>query len=338
MKAAVFHGPYSIAVEDVPVPEPKPGQVLVRVRDCGICGSDVAAYKTGMYEDGLIIGHEFAGEIAEVGEGVRGWQVGDRVTCNDVIPCGSCWFCHHNLPSQCEEMVMPGVSHPGACAEYAVVPAAGLFHLPDHVPFRRGALVEPLANALHAVRLSGLRVGDQVLILGAGPIGLCTLLAARLAGASHTFVTEISPTRAGVAAQLGADAVLDPTTTNLFSRLDELTHGHGVDIVFECAGVPQTLQDAITLVRKGGMIFVIALCESPVETDFMTVAMNELTIRGSYCGHEEFAISLDLVAQGRANVDPLVSHVVGIDDIVTQGFEALVRPSTQAVKVLVEFP
>lgn len=337
MKAAVFHGAYNITVEDVPIPEPAPYEVLIRVHACGICGSDLAAYKTGTYAEGLIIGHEFGGEIVRLGSDVRGWRVGDRVTCNGVIPCGTCWFCRHNRPSLCQEMIMPGVSHNGAFAEYVALPARGLLRLPDNVSYRQAALVDPLSNALHAVRLSGLKAGDRALILGAGPIGLCVLLCARLAGARAIYVSEISRARREMAARLGADAVFDPRTVNLYSRLDELTEGRGPDIIFECAGVPQTLQDAITLVRPGGEIMVIALCEVPVPADFMTVTMNELTIRGSYCGQEEYPMALDFIAQGRVNAEEMISHVIGIEDIVTKGFEVLARPETEAVKVLVAF-
>ena len=336
MKAAVFHGAYDIEVMDVPLPEIGPDEVLIKVHLCGICGSDVAAYKTGMYEEGLIIGHEFAGHIVAVGEEVTDWAIGERVTANGVIPCGQCWFCHHDRPTLCDDVIMPGVSHNGAFAEFVTAPAKGLHRLPDGLTDRQAALIDPLANALHAVRLTSLKPGDRVLILGAGPIGLSILQCVRLAGARAAYVTELSPARAAVARQLGADAVLDPRQTNLFSALDRLTDGQGADVVFECAGVPQTLQDAVTLARKGGEIMVIALCEEHVEFDFMTVTMNELTIKGSYAGQEEYPLTIDLLAQGRLQAEPMISHVIALDDIVEKGFKVLTQPGTEAVKVLVE--
>lgn len=336
MKAAIFRGLRSIEVTDVPVPSPGPGEVLLKVRYCGICGSDVDAYRTGMYEPGIIIGHELAGEIVQVGEGVHGWEVGDRVTVNGVIPCGACWFCHHGRPSLCEDMAMTGITFHGAFAEFMVAPARGLYRLPDAVSDRQAALVDPLATALHAVRRSSLKPGDRVLILGGGPIGLLTLQCALVAGARAVYVSELSATRRDLAQRLGATAVFDPRETNLYVALDELTEGRGPDIVFECAGVPTTLQDAMTLVRKGGQIMTVGICEEPVAADFMTTVLNELEIRGAYCGYEEYPMALDYLAQGRVDVEPLISHVIALEEIVERGFEVLAAGEPQAVKVLVE--
>jgi len=336
MKAAIFRGAGEIEVAEVPVPEVGPGEVLIKVRYCGICGSDVEAYKTGMYESGLIIGHEFTGEIVEVGEGVFGWEVGDRVTANGTIPCGACWFCHHGLPSLCDDLYMPGVTHDGAFAEYIKVPAKGLHRLPEEVSFRQGALVDPMATSLHGVRRSALKPGDRVLVLGAGPIGLFALQCALLAGASEVYVSELSPKRKELAAKLGAKAILDPRQDNLYVALDTLTAGKGPDLVFVCVGAPVPFQDAITLVRKGGQIVGLGICEEPVEADFMTIVMNELSIQGSYAGHEEYPLCLEYIAQGRVDVDSLVSHVIPLEDIVEKGFEVLTKPETDAVKILVE--
>lgn len=337
MKAAIFRGLESIEVAEVPAPSPGPDEVLIKVRYCGICGSDVDAYKTGMYEPGIIIGHEFSGKIVGVGEAVSGWREGDRVTVNGVIPCGACWFCHHGRPSLCEDMAMTGITYHGAFAEFMVAPARGLHRLPDEVSDRQAALVDPLATALHGVRRSALKPGDRVLILGAGPIGLMTLQCALLAGARAVYASEISPTRRGLAQRLGATAVFDPRETNLYVALDEVTEGRGPDVVFECAGVPATLQDAITLVRKGGQIMVVGICEEPVEADFMTVVLNELEVRGAYCGHEEYPMALDYLAQGRVEVDPLISHVIALEEIVEKGFEVLAGPEPKAIKILVKF-
>jgi (R,R)-butanediol dehydrogenase/meso-butanediol dehydrogenase/diacetyl reductase len=337
MKAAVIRGVRDVEVSEVPVPVPEAGEVLIKVRYCGICGSDVEAYLTGMYERELIIGHEFSGEVIEVGEGVYGWAEGDRVTVNGVIPCGRCWFCHRNMASLCEDLYMPGITHNGAMAEYVKVPAKGLHPLPNGVSFRQAAIVDPMACALHGVRLSRLMPGDRVLVLGAGPIGLLALQCAYLAGAREVYVSEISPKRAELARKLGALAVFDPRRDNLHVSLDELTEGMGVDIVFVCAGVPVVFQEAITLVRRGGKIVALGICGEPVEADFMTIVMNELSIKGGYCGYEEYPICLDYIAQGRIDVDSLVSDEIALKEIVEKGFEALIKPETDAVKILVKF-
>ncbi len=336
MKAAIFRGIGKIEVAEAPIPTPGPDEVLIKVHYCGICGSDVDAYKTGTYEAGVIIGHEMGGEIVEVGDEVWGWQPGDRVTVNGVIPCGKCWFCHHNRPSLCEDMQMTGITFDGAFAEYMVAPVAGLHRLPDEVSTRQAALVDPLATALHGVRLSALRPGDHVLVMGAGPIGLMTIQAALLAGARSVLVTEISPRRMELARQMGATAVLHPMRDNLFVAMDRWTEGRGPDVVFVCAGIPAVLEDAVTLARKGGQIFVLGISEHPVEADFMTVVLNELDIRGGYCGYEEYPMCIDLIAQGRVDVESMVTHEIPLDDIVSQGFEVLMQPETEAGKILVK--
>jgi (R,R)-butanediol dehydrogenase/meso-butanediol dehydrogenase/diacetyl reductase len=195
--------------------------------------------------------------------------------------------------------------------------------------------VDPLADGLHAIRVSRLRAGDRVLVVGAGPIGLSCIVGARLAGARAIYATEVSARRAAAARQLGADQVLNPLEDNLYTALDRLTEGRGPDIVIIATGVPAAIEEAITLVRKGGQLVFIGLCEHPVMTDFMTVVMNELSIQGSYCGYEEYEMVLDYMAQGRFDPEPLVSHEIALDDIVEKGFKVLVQPGTDAVKILV---
>ena len=188
MRAAVFRGAGRVEVCNVPMPDVGSGEVLVQVHYCGICGSDLEAFHTGMYEPGLIIGHEFAGEVAQVGEAVDGWSVGDLVTTDDAIPCGRCPYCRQGQPTLCESLLMPGVTLDGGMAEHVVLPAKALHRLPEGVSTRQGALVEPLAVALHGVRRSALRAGEQVLVMGAGPIGLLTLQCAVLGGAAQVYV------------------------------------------------------------------------------------------------------------------------------------------------------
>ncbi|HEY75343.1 MAG TPA: galactitol-1-phosphate 5-dehydrogenase [Thermoflexia bacterium] len=335
MKAAVFRGIGQIEVADVPVPQPEAGEVLIRVGYCGICGSDVEAVHTGMYEPGLVIGHEFAGVVAEVGPGVEGWQVGDRVVVNDAIPCGACGPCREGWLDGCEGLTMVGVTHDGGMAEYVRVVARGLHRLPEGITLRQGALVEPLAVALHGVRRSRLRPGDQVLVMGAGPIGLLTLQCALLAGARTVVVTEIDPTRAALAERLGAAAVLDPARENVGVALRRLIGGQGPDVIYICTGAPAPYRDAVSLVRKGGQVFLLGLCVEPVEADFLSVVLSELCIEGSLAGRAEFPAAIDFIAQGRVDVESLISHEISLDEVVSQGFERLSTPGSKAVKILV---
>jgi len=323
-----------IDIRDVPRPRPDANEVLIKVNYCGICGSDVGSYKTGTYEEGLIIGHEWSGEIVELGPEVRGWNPGDRVVANDVRPCGTCYFCHHNRPTLCDSMQMHGVSYDGGFAEFVKVPSDILYRIPETVGDEEATLIDPLSNCIHAMRYSSLQVGDRALIIGAGPIGLLTLQCAKIAGASDVYVSEVSDRRRGMAQKLGATAVYDPTKENLYVKMDEATGGRGPDILFECAGTPHTLRESVTLVRKGGQVFVISICEEPVEADFMTLVMNELDIKGSYCGYEEYPYAIDFIAKKRVDVKSLISDVISLDELVEKGFEVLARPRTEAVKII----
>jgi (R,R)-butanediol dehydrogenase/meso-butanediol dehydrogenase/diacetyl reductase len=334
LKAAVFRGVRKIDITEVPVPKPDPNEALIKVKYCGICGSDVASYKTGTYEEGLIIGHEFSGEIVELGREVSGWSLGDRVVENGVRPCRSCYFCLHNRPSLCDNLQMSGVSYDGGFAEFAKAPSDILYRIPDSVSDEEATLIDPLSDCIHAVRSSALQLGDRVLIIGAGPIGLLTLQCAREAGASEVFVSEVSDRRRNLAERLGATEVYDPTKENLYVRMDEATGGRGPDLVFECAGTPHTLRESVTLVRKGGQVFVISICEEPVEADFMTLVLNELDMRGSYCGYEEYPYGIEYIAKKRVDVRSLISDVISLDQLIEKGFEVLAKPRTEGVKII----
>lgn len=335
MKAAVLQGIGQIEVVDVPKPRSGPGEVVIRVAYCGICGSDVEAYHCGLYEPGVIVGHEYAGTIAEVGPGVAGWQVGDRVTVKSCIACGECAPCREGRLDGCENQIIVGVTEGGGMAEYAPVTAEALLRLPDSVNLRQGALVEPLTIALHGVRHSQLRVGDHALVIGAGPIGLLTLQCALLAGARKVAVTEVDLTRAELAGRLGAAAVLDPTRDNVGVAFSQLTGGRGPDVVFICTGAPGPYSDAISLVRPGGQILVLGICADTVQADFLTVARNQLRIAGSFMGRGQFPAAIDFIAQGRIDVDGLVSDEIALEEVVTRGFDRLSRPGSGAVKIIV---
>ena len=336
MKAAIFHGAGQVEVADVPVPEVGAKEVLLRVHYCGICGSDLEAYHTGMYEPGVVFGHEFAGQIVQVGEKVENWEKGDAVVVNDAIPCGRCGPCRQNKPTLCDDLVMPGITLNGGMAEYAVIPAQALHKLPEGVSLRQGALVEPLAVALHGVRRSALQSGDEVMVMGAGTIGLLTAKCARLAGAREVYVSEVDPSRASLAAQFGASAVFDPGQHNLAVEMASRCGDGGPAVIYVCTGSCSALEEAITLVDKGGQIMLLGLVVEPTAGDFFTLVLHELEIRGSYMGYEEFPEALDLLAKGRVDVESLITHEIGLNEVVSLGFEVLDRADAGVVKVLVK--
>lgn len=336
MKAAVFRGIGSIELADVPVPEPGKGEVLVRVQYCGICGSDMEAFHTGIYLPGVILGHEFAGVIEAVGEGVSGRAAGDRVTSDSIIPCDRCWFCRHGRPTLCQEFVTLGVSVNGGMAEYVCLPDKVLHRLPDNVSTRDGALLEPLSIALHGVRSSAFQKGDRgVLVLGAGTIGLLVIQCLTVSGAEQIVVTECKQNRIDLALKLGATAVLSPQQDNLADDLRARTDGLGPDVVFVCTGAASAFQDALTVVRKGGQVFALGLCVEPVQVNFLSLVLGEIDVRGGFEGCDVTKDALDLLAAHRVKVEPLISHEIGLTDIKEMGFEEIMRLSEEGVKVLV---
>ena len=230
---------------------------------------------------------------------------------------------------------MIGVSHNGAMAEFTCITTKGLHRLPDNVTLRQGALVEPLSVALHGVHRSRLKAGDRALVMGAGPIGLLTLQCALLAGARMVAVTEVDPTRAGLAHRLGAAAVLHPGRDNVGVALAGMTDWQGPDVIYVCTGAPEPFREAVSLVRKGGQIFVLGLCVEPVETDFMSVAMGDLCIEGSLAGRAALPAAVDFIAQRRVDVETLVTHEIALGEVVEKGFTFLDTPGSGAVKVLV---
>ncbi len=335
MQAAVFRAAGQIEIGEVPRPQPGSDEALIRVAYCGICGSDLEAYQTGMYEPGIIIGHELSGTIEAVGTAVTGWSGGDRVVVNDAIPCGECAPCREGRLDACESLTLIGITHNGGFAEYTTISARGLHRVPDAVSLRQAALVEPLAVALHGLTKSRLKPGDHALVMGAGPIGLMVLQCARLAGARTVAVTEIDPARAACAALLGAARVLDPRRENVGLALADLTDHRGPDVIYVCTGAPEALEAAVSLARKGGQIFILGVCVQPVPADFMSVAMSELCIEGSFAGRSGFPASIDFIAQGRVKVDPLISEEIALDQLLTRGFDRLTTEGSGAIKILV---
>ncbi len=335
MKAAVFMGKGDIQIQDYDQPIVGAGEVLIKVSYCGICGTDVAAYKTGNYVPGLIIGHEFSGVVADVGSHVDNVRVGDRVTGNSLIPCGKCSFCLSGRPSLCDNPQLIGVTVNGAMAEYVKMSADYVYRLPESLTLRDATLVEPLSCVLHAVRVSSFKPGDTVLIQGAGPMGILTLQVLKRSGAGMALVTDIVKGRRELAGWLGADTVVDPSTENLPAVVERVTSGRGVDIVFDAAGVPETLRENFTLVRKGGEIIVIGICEDPAQADFFTLVLNELTVKGAYYGFNEFQLAIDMLSKGLIPADRIITSTIKLENLVEEGFEVLLKPEGHC-KIVVE--
>ncbi|GAB4270014.1 MAG: 2,3-butanediol dehydrogenase [Deferrisomatales bacterium] len=348
MKAAKWFARKDIRVVDVPEPPPPPeGWVKIKVHACGICGSDLHEYLAGPifipqqahpltgHAGEVILGHEFAGEIVEVGPGVGAVKVGDRVAPDACQYCGECYFCKRNQYNLCEKLAFTGLMTSGAFAEYVNVPAYTLYKLPEAVSSEVGALVEPLAVGIHAIRQAPLLQGDSVVVVGAGTIGLVTLAAARAAGASKVFSVEKARARKEFAKQMGATAVFDPSEVDPVAEVQKATGGLGADVSIECVGHKATAPLAIDLARKGGTVVLVGIFEEPSEYNFLNITATEKKVVGSLAYAGEFDTAIALLADGRIRAEPLVTGRIQLDDIVEKGFEELVHRKEENIKILV---
>lgn len=338
MRAVVLKEPGVLKLESVPDAAPEPGEILLRVRDCGICGSDLHAAKFGIgMPPDTIMGHEFAGEIAALGEGVEDWKVGERVVALPYMSCGACAWCRRGNGYHCPSSRPIGIGAlPGAYAELVRVQPAHTLRVPDAVTMRQAALVEPLAVGLHGVRLGRVRPETACVVMGAGPIGAVTILWARHAGARGIVASDPSPGRRALAERLGAHAVVDPTAQDPAAALRSLAGGVDPELVFECVGVKGTINAAMLLAGSHGRVVVLGACAETDEIFPLVGIMKEIELAFALAyGRAEFAEALDALATGAIDAAPLVTDVIDLADV-PEAFHALERPSTQC-KVLIEF-
>lgn len=336
MRAAVYKEKGVLTVEDVPDPIVGPRDVLLKVSHCAICGSDLHRYVHGMLRPGAIMGHEYSGTVAEKGADVSEFRIGERV-----VRSGgkrSPWTDPPPYPPRfsAKERGFLSSTRPGAYAEYFVTDADLLMRIPDAVTNLEASLVEPLCVSLHAVRTSRIRLGDQALVIGAGPIGLLTQQCAALSGASQVFVSEVNAVRRALAVQLGAEEVFDPSRASLEEEILRRT-GFGVDVAFECAGARSTFHEAIQSVRGAGQVIIVSLSWEPVyclPVDWVAREVEIKAVYGSRAG--EWPVAMALLERRKIQVQPLISKVIPLDDI--QGaFQELLRPGTEWVQAVVAF-
>jgi (R,R)-butanediol dehydrogenase/meso-butanediol dehydrogenase/diacetyl reductase len=336
MRAAVFQAlGEPLQLEQVPDPAPEPGELLVRVRASGICGTDVHNATISGLPRGSVMGHEFAGEVVEVGrEAGSDWRVGDRVCGLPLRGCARCRHCLAGDPVRCETLRYLGMGDiGGAYAELVRLGAAEAVRLPEGVDFRAGAMVEPLAVALHAVQ-QGDVASKNVLVMGAGPIGLATALWARFFGAREVIVSERVAARLELAGKLGASGGIDASSQQVGPAFAAQAGGPP-DVVFECVGVPGRIQDCMGLVRPRGLIVVVGLCMEP-DSIFPVVAVTkevELRFVLAY-GVGDFHFIARVLEAGRVGAGAMVTDVVDLEHF-PQAFEGLKRPSHEC-KVLLE--
>jgi len=340
MKALVLKAYKQFACEDVPDPKLGPEEVLVAVKACGICGSDVHGMdgSTGRRRPPIIMGHEAAGVIAGVGSRVAGWAAGDRVTFDSTIYCGQCAFCRRGMINLCDRRRVLGVScedyrQNGAFAELVAVPQHILYRLPDGLAFEHAALVEPFAIALHAVRRAPPTLNDAVVVVGAGMIGLALVQALSQAGCGRLIVADIASDRLALAAKFGATHLINSSTEDALGAILRLTQGLGADLVFEAVGVAATVNLALACLRKGGAATLIGNVTPKTEFPLQSVVTRELTIYGSCASQGEYPACLDMLARSALQAAPLISATAPLAEGAAW-FDRLYRKEPGLLKVV----
>lgn len=316
MKAMVLKEYHQLVYQDVPEPTTGPDDVLIEVKACGVCGSDVHGMdgSTGRRIPPIIMGHEAAGIIVQVGSNVKDVRLGERVTFDSTVYCGSCFYCLRGAINLCDHRRVLGVScdeyrHNGAFAEYVAVPQHILYRLPQDVSFEHAAMVEPCSIAFHAVSRTPTSLNDTAVVVGVGMIGLLVVQTLRAVGCGKIIAIDVEPDKLDLSRQLGADITLNSLEAETGSEIQKLTDNRGADIVIEAVGISQSVKTALASVRKGGAVTVIGNLSPHVELPLQRLVAREITLYGSCASRGDYPACLDMMARGAIKVDPLISAV-----------------------------
>lgn len=340
MKALLLSEYRHLEVADVPRPTPGPSEVLIQVAACGICGSDVHGYdgSSGRRIPPIVMGHEAAGTVAELGEGVTKLALGDRVTFDSTISCGECRYCLRGEINLCNRRQVLGVScgdyrRAGAFAEFVIVPERVVYRLPASLSFIEAAMLEAVAVALHAAALSNCTSQDTALVIGSGMIGSLTLQALRAAGCSRVFVADVDESRLKLATQLGAAGTLHASGADLVSKIMQVTNGIGVDLAVDAVGISSTVTTAAESVCKGGRVTLVGNISPEVTVPLQKVVSRQIRLQGSCASSGEYPQAIELVARGRIQVKPLISATSPLEDG-PRWFERLYAREPNLMKVV----
>lgn len=338
MKASRFLGNKTFAVTDLPTPHAGPGELVLRNQVCGVCGTDVHIYHgepgSADVNPPVVLGHEYSGEVVEVGEGVTGFAVGDHVTVDPNIYCGHCAYCQNGKKQLCPSMEAIGVTRDGGFAQYSLIPASQAFKLEPTVPWEAAAMAEPLACCLHGIDLAGIQVGDKVCVVGGGAIGLLMVQLAKLSGASQIVLSEPNEKRRQVGLQLGANTALDPTRPDAQEAFAQVLGG-GANVVIECVGNVPAVKSAFQFAGKGAtvLLFSVPKVDATFDLPLFDVYKKELTIKGSFVNPDTHARAVALINSGKVDFGPIITHRFTLDQLP----EAIaMQMSDASIKVVVE--
>ena len=342
MKAARFHKVnHPLVVEEIPSPKPKAKEVLLKVKACGICGSDIHIVYEGITPTAfqpIILGHEFSGQVAEVGEGVTGWRIGDRAAVNCIVSCGTCPNCRSGNEQICPQRRLLGIHLNGGLAEYAVVPAGNLARLPEEVPFDQGAiLTDAVATPYHALtRRGNLLPGETVAVFGCGGLGLHAVQLAKLLGAGQVIALDTSEVALNRAGERGADVLCRTDQEDPLEAIEQATRGQGVDLSLECIGLQETIALAVRVLKTGGRAVIVGLGSKNITTLPPTeFVRRELTLLGSYAfTTREIEELIRMVQEGKLDLSASISKRIPLEEI-NQGLEALHQKTGHPIRIVV---
>ncbi len=341
-RAVFMSGTNNMVFKDVPIPEPGPKDVLVKVDVVGICGSDVHYYKNGrigdfVVEGDFILGHECSGEIVKIGNSVDKLKVGDRVTLEPGKTCGKCVFCKTGRYNLCPDVAFFATPpYHGVLQNYVTHPEDMCFKLPDNVSNLEGSLVEPLCVGLHAANQGEVTLGNTVVIFGAGCIGLVTLLSAKARGASNIIVTDVFDNRLAMAKKLGATSIINAKNMNVPEKINELTTGEGADVVIDTAGAEITYQQTVDAVKRGGTIVLVGMTsEEEVKFNFMKLMSKEGSIKTIFRYRNLYPMAINALSSGAINVKEIVSHEFPFDKA-KEAFDFVSNHASEVIKAVIK--
>jgi L-iditol 2-dehydrogenase len=342
MRALLLKEYKLLEIANMPEPAVGPDDVLVCVKACGICGSDVHGYdgSTGRRIPPLVMGHEAAGVVVKTGDSVKRVQVGDRVTFDSTVYCGTCYFCQRGDVNLCDDRQVLGVSageyrRNGAFAEFVAVPEHIVYALPDALTFEHAAMIEAVSVAVHAVQLTPVRLGDTAVVVGAGMIGLLVIQALRLAGCSRIVAVDLNGARLKLAAEHGVDLCLNAGACDVPAEVRAYTSGRGADVGLEVVGTTETVQSAVASLRKGGALTLVGNYSPKIELPLQSVVTRQIRVMGSCASAGEYPVCIDLVARKAIRVDRLISVTAPLDEGQVW-FDRLLKREPNLMKVILQ--
>ncbi|MFI5380267.1 MAG: galactitol-1-phosphate 5-dehydrogenase [Tepidisphaerales bacterium] len=320
MKALLLREYKKLEMTEMPVPQIGPDELLVRVQACGICGSDVHGYdgSTGRRVPPIVMGHEASGVVEAVGGAATRFKPGARITFDSTVYCGRCHFCRRGQVNLCDNRRVLGVScgdyrQHGCFAEYVAVPEAICYALPENLSFTHAAMIEPVSIAVHGVSRARPEMGDTAVVVGTGMIGLLVVQALRVAGAGRVIAVDLEDRKLQLARELGADEILNANDPEVARKIMAIT-GRGADLAVECVGATGPINTAIASLSKGGRLVLVGNISPKAEIPLQALVTRELTVLGSCASCGEYPVCIDLLAQGRIRVEPILSATASLDE------------------------